>query len=311
MDSRAIGMSRESRRPSPFSPNTLVELTLAPVERTRGVLMVLGGVQTGRVLSLVSGPSVTIGRSPTSTHRLDEPSVSSTHVRVVRARGRYLLADENATNGTFVNGTRVIEPVALSDGDRVQLGPILVLRFTLVNEAEESSLKMVYESAHRDGLTGVFNRKHFEERLVSELAYAERHGKELSLILLDVDHFKQVNDKHGHLAGDQVLRTAASIIVRGSRAEDIVARYGGEEFVHVARDVPPHVALGIAQRTRLAVQQASTDLGGSAISVTLSAGVASLSCCGAHRDRDALLRLADERLYRAKLAGRNRVVGAD
>jgi two-component system cell cycle response regulator len=311
MDSRRIGMSRESRRPSPFSPNTLVELTLAPVERTRGVLMVLGGVQTGRVLSLVAGPSVTIGRSPSATHRLEEPSVSSTHVRVVRASGRYILADEHATNGTFVNGTRVVEPVPLSDGDRVQLGPIIVLRFTLVNEAEEASLKMVYESAHRDGLTGVFNRKHFEERLVSELAYAERHGKELSLILLDLDHFKHVNDKHGHLAGDQVLRAAASIIVRGSRAEDIVARYGGEEFVHVARDIPAIMALGIAERTRVAVAQATTDIGGGSVSISLSGGVASLSCCGARRDREALLRLADERLYRAKLAGRNRVVGAD
>jgi diguanylate cyclase (GGDEF)-like protein len=230
---------------------------------------------------------------------------------VVRAGGRYVLADENATNGTFVNGARVVDPIPLSDGDRVQLGPILVLRFALVNEAEESSLKTVYESAHRDGLTGVFNRKHFEERLVSELAYAERHGKELSLILLDLDHFKQVNDKYGHLAGDQVLRTAASIIVRGSRAEDLVARFGGEEFVHVARDVPSAVALGIAQRTRLAIAQSTTDLGSVSISVTISGGVASLSCCGGRRDREALLRLADERLYRAKLAGRNRVVGAD
>ncbi len=273
--------------------------------------MVLGGLQTGRVLSLVTGPSVTIGRSPLSTHRLDEPSVSSTHVRVVRVGGRYVLADEKATNGTFVNGVRVTEPVALSDGDRVQLGPIIVLRFTLVNEAEESSLKTVYESAHRDGLTGVFNRKHFEERLVSELAYAERHGTELSLVVLDLDHFKHVNDKYGHLAGDQVLRTAASIILRGSRAEDIVARYGGEEFVHVARDVPSGVALDVAERTRIAVAQSVTDVGGTSISVTISGGVASLSCCGSRRDRETLIRLADDRLYQAKLAGRNRVVGAD
>jgi diguanylate cyclase (GGDEF)-like protein len=130
------------------------------------------------------------------------------------------------------------------------------------------------------------------------------------LVLLDLDHFKQVNDRLGHLAGDQVLRNAASIIVRGSRAEDIVARYGGEEFVHVARDVPSAMALGIAERTRIAVAQSTTDIGGISISVTVSAGVASLSCCGAHRDREALIRLADERLYRAKLEGRNRVVGA-
>lgn len=311
MDSRSIGMSRESRRPAPLSPNTLVELALTPAARSRGILLVIGGVQTGRVLSLSAGPSVTIGRSPSATHRLDEPSVSSSHVRVIRAGDRYVLVDEQATNGTFVNGARVTEPLPLSDGDRVQLGPLIVLRFALVNEAEEASLKMVYESAHRDGLTGVFNRKHFEERLIAELAYAERHGKELSVILLDLDHFKDVNDKYGHLAGDQVLRTAASIIARGSRAEDVVARYGGEEFVQVVRDVAAGSALGIAERTRLAVAEATTDIGGRSISLTVSGGVASLSCCRGRRDRDALLRVADERLYRAKVAGRNRIVGSE
>jgi diguanylate cyclase (GGDEF)-like protein len=269
--------------------------------------MVLGGSQTGRVLPLSAGPSVTIGRSPFATHRLDEPSVSSTHVRIVRSGDRYILADQQATNGTYLNGTRVTDPLPLSDGDRVQLGPLIVLRFTLVNEAEEASLKMVYESAHRDGLTGVFNRKHFEERLVAELSHAERYGKELSLILFDLDHFKEVNDKHGHLAGDQVLRTAASIILRGARTEDVVARYGGEEFVQIVRDVASEVALGLAERTRVAVSEATIDIEGRSISVTISGGVASLSCCGQHRDLDTLLRVADKRLYRAKLAGRNRV----
>jgi diguanylate cyclase (GGDEF)-like protein len=228
-------------------------------------------------------------------------------VRIVRSGDRYILADQQATNGTYLNGTRVTDPLPLSDGDRVQLGPLIVLRFTLVNEAEEASLKMVYESAHRDGLTGVFNRKHFEERLVAELSHAERYGKELSLILFDLDHFKEVNDKHGHLAGDQVLRTAASIILRGARTEDVVARYGGEEFVQIVRDVASEVALGLAERTRVAVSEATIDIEGRSISVTISGGVASLSCCGQHRDLDTLLRVADKRLYRAKLAGRNRV----
>src|SRR5580692_9898634 len=193
-------MSRDSRKPpSSLSPSTLVEALAPPPDRTRGVLMVIGSTQTGRVLSLALGPSVTIGRSSRATHRVDEPSVSGIHVRIIRSGSDYILADEQATNGTFVNGERLLEPIRLQDGDRIQLGPVLVLRFTFVSDAEERSLKTVYESAHRDGLTGVFNRKHLEERLISELAYAERHQKNLSVILLDLDHFKKINDLRGHL----------------------------------------------------------------------------------------------------------------
>jgi diguanylate cyclase (GGDEF)-like protein len=270
--------------------------------------MVMGSQQTGRVLSL-PGVSVTIGRSPQATHRIEDPSVSNIHARIIRSGSEYILADEQATNGTFVNGVRLTEPTRLRDGDRIQLGPVLILRFTLVDEAEERSLKTVYESAHKDGLTGVFNRKHFEERLLSELAYAERHEKDLSVILVDLDHFKRVNDLRGHLAGDEVLRVVGAVMMHEARAEDIVARYGGEEFIHLVRDVPGAAAVRIAERTRIAIAQSKIDVDGSALRVTASAGVASLACCGVRRDREMLLRLADERLYDAKRGGRNLVVG--
>jgi two-component system, cell cycle response regulator len=305
-------MSRDSRKPpSSLSPSTLVELVPPAADRSRGVLMVIGGTQTGRVLPLAVGPSVTIGRSSGATHRVDEPSVSGIHVRVIRSGPEYILADEQATNGTFVNSVRLTEPARLKDGDRIQLGPVLVLRFTLVDEAEERSLKMVYESAHRDGLTGVFNRKHLEERLVAELAYAERHAKELSVVLLDLDHFKKINDEYGHLAGDQVLRVMGTVLMRGSRAEDIVARYGGEEFILVVRDVSAERAVALAERARVAIAQAKIEHNGRVLSVTASAGVASVSCCGDKPSRETLLRLTDQRLYRAKQAGRNCVVGPD
>jgi two-component system, cell cycle response regulator len=305
-------MSRDSRKPpSSLSPSTLVESVAPSADRSRGVLMVIGGTQTGRVLPLAVGASVTIGRSSGATHRVDEPSVSGVHIRVIRSGPEYILADEQATNGTFVNGVKLTEPVRLKDGDRIQLGPVLVLRFTLVDEAEERSLKMVYESAHRDGLTGVFNRKHLEERLAAELAYAERHAKDLSVVLFDLDHFKKINDLRGHLAGDQVLRIVGAVVMRGSRTEDIVARYGGEEFILVVRDVPASRAVILADRARIAIAQARIEYNEHVLDVTASAGVASLACCGEKRDRETLLRLADERLYRAKLAGRNCVVGPD
>jgi diguanylate cyclase (GGDEF)-like protein len=272
--------------------------------------MVMGGTQTGRVLSLATGPSVTVGRSARATHKLEEPSVSSIHARIIRASAGYVLADENATNGTFLNGARLTEPAELKDGDRVQFGPLLVLRFTLVSEAEERSLKMVYESAHKDGLTGVFNRKHLEERLDAELAYADRHGKPLSIIMVDLDHFKRVNDDHGHQAGDEVLRCVGAILQKGSRTEDIVGRYGGEEFLVVVRDTLAAAAAIAAERIRASIAGARIELGEKVLSVTASAGVASLSCCGEEKTKAALIRIADDRLYRAKMLGRNRVVCA-
>lgn len=302
-------MPRDSRRPTSLSPVTVVEPLPAETERARGVLMVIGGTQTRRVLSLSVGPSVTIGRSAKATHTLEEPSVSGIHARVIRTSSGFVLADENATNGTFLNGARLTAPAELKDGDRVQLGPLLVLRFTLVSEAEERSLKMVYESAHKDGLTGVFNRKHVEERLDAELAYADRHAKPLSIIMIDLDHFKKVNDEHGHQAGDEVLRSVGAILHRGSRAEDIVGRYGGEEFLVVVRDTPVAAATIAAERIRASIGSARVEVGAEVLSVTASAGVASLSCCLEERTKAALVRIADDRLYRAKMLGRNRVVG--
>jgi two-component system cell cycle response regulator len=298
----------EPRKPS-LASNTLVESLPPPADCGRGVLTLLGGLQTGRVLCLSSGPSVTIGRSETCSHRIEEASVSGTHARIVAASGQYLLVDENSTNGTFVDGKRVTEPVVLHDGDRVQLGPLTFMRFALVSEAEERALKTMYESAHRDGLTGAFNRKHLEERLDTELAFALRHDSDLAVILIDVDHFKGVNDEHGHLVGDAVLKEIVALLGRSVRTEDVVARFGGEEFVIVARQITVSTAYAVADRIRQAIMQAVVVVGSKQVRVTVSAGVASLRCCGARRDKASLLQIADRRLYRAKELGRNRVVG--
>src|SRR5579871_5973257 len=120
-------MSRDLRKPDPFSPSTLVDVTASPTDRSRAILMVVGGQQTGRVLTISSGPSVTLGRSARATHVIEEPSVSGVHARIIRAEPHFILVDENATNGTFLNGHRVVEPMPLEDGDRVQLGPIVAL----------------------------------------------------------------------------------------------------------------------------------------------------------------------------------------
>jgi two-component system, cell cycle response regulator len=278
--------------------------------RANAIFTVVGGIDAGRVLSVSREQVSTLGRAPECTFPFDDVGLSREHAQVLVIGPDYIFKDAGSRNGSYVNDARITGPVKLRDGDRVQLGSSTVLRFTIVDKQEEETLKRVYEAAVRDGLTGVFNRKHFEERLAAELAFALRHATSLSVMILDVDHFKRVNDTFGHLAGDAVLKTVSMLLSQGLRAEDMVARYGGEEFVVVSRGVDLVTATQIAERLRWSVASTPMGVGTQTIQVTASAGVASLACCGAKGDRETLLGLADQRLYQAKQAGRNRVVGA-
>ncbi len=277
--------------------------------RTRGILTVTAGADAGRVLSLPAGELVTLGRAQECTFPFDDPSLSREHARLMRMGDDWIVKDRASTNGTFVNDVRIDKSVTLSDGDRLQLGNGTTLRYALVDDAEEAALRKVYEAASRDALTGVYNRKHLEERLDAELEHAKRHGTELSVIISDVDFFKKVNDTHGHLAGDAVLKEVARRLGAAIRPDDVLARYGGEEFVVVARLTDRDDAVALAERLRIELSASPVRWDGKDIPVTASAGVASLVCCGDAPTKERLLGTADGRLYRAKEQGRNRVVG--
>lgn len=289
----------------------------APTEpkQTRAVLTTAGTEDTGRVLAVPASGATSLGRGENCTYRFDDDNVSGLHAQLVVIGDAYMLADQRSTNGTFLNEERITAPARLKNGDRIRLGPSLALRFNLMDEDEQQALVRMYEAALLDGLTRVFNRKHLEERLDTELAFAVRHGAELSVIMLDVDFFKKVNDNHGHPAGDAVLRHVAAQLGKALRTEDLLARYGGEEFVVVTRGTALAEARVVAERLRRAVEESPIELPAAAgaepvrLSVTASLGVAALSECAA-KEKPALLQLADERLYRAKQSGRNRVCAA-
>ncbi len=276
--------------------------------RDRAVLTQMAGLEAGRVCSLKDLVS-TLGRDETCTHAFDEAILSRIHARVFRQAGTCVLEDAGSRNGVFVNETRISRHT-LVDGDRVRLGSAVTLRFQMVDEHEEEALRKVYESSVNDGLTGVANRKYLTDRLNAEVAFAVRHQAVLSLVMLDIDHFKLVNDTHGHLAGDAVLKATAATLKAALRTEDILARYGGEEFVVVARGSDLNAALFIAERLRAMVERKPVEWEGVVITRTISAGAASMACCGPDATPERLLGIADERLYRAKEGGRNRVVGS-
>jgi diguanylate cyclase (GGDEF)-like protein len=159
-----------------------------------------------------------------------------------------------------------------------------------------------------DGLTGLYNHRHFHERLALEVERSFRNGLPLSLLMIDVDHFKNYNDRHGHPAGDELLRRLARLMGDGRRANDFVARYGGEEFAIVLVDTPKLTAAQVAERLRERVAghpfpSVSSQPGGS---LSISIGVACFPDDAT--DSEALVRAADAALYGAKHAGRNCVV---
>src|SRR5439155_15254986 len=161
-------------------------------------------------------------------------------------------------------------------------------------------------SALRDGLTKLFNKRYLMDRLDSELKFAQRHETSVSLLMIDVDHFKKINDTRGHLAGDAVLAHYAQVLLRAVRNEDVVARFGGEEFAIILRAIGIDPAAHMAERLRRTIEHTVvTHLGGE-LKGSVSIGIAGFPSTQA-KTPDELVHAADQALYRAKHGGRNRV----
>ncbi len=273
--------------------------------RKRAFVVVLSGDRMGEMFPLREAAKTTIGRGLQTDVRINDEGISRTHALVEEDNGVYYLSDAGSTNGTFANGVRV-ERQPLSEGDKIQIGASSVLKFTFHDELDEDFQRNLYESALRDRLTGVFNRGYFNNRLESDVAFALRHGKPLSLVLFDVDNFKLINDTYGHPAGDEVLRVLADRVEGTTRSEDIFARYGGEEFVLICRDVDALRASRAAYRILDTIAGKPFDLDGRQLTVTVSLGVADLGML-VRPVAEELVEAADAALYVAKRNGRNRV----
>lgn len=272
----------------------------------RALLMRMDGVHAGAVFALDQLPC-TIGRHAGNTLRIDEDSISRFHARISRDEQGFYLEDLQSRNGTYVGGKPVTRH-RLKDGEGLTFGTKVAFHFDVSDMLEERLLRRLYESSTRDALTGAYNRAHFDERLRAEIAFASRHATETALIMIDIDHFKRVNDIYGHEAGDVVLKELACVAQRSLRTEDIFARFGGEEFAVIMRGINLTGAYQLAERLRLALAATAIAADGKTIRVTLSAGCASITCCSAPVTPAQLMRVADRRLYLAKTGGRNRVV---
>ena len=248
-----------------------------------------------------------IGRQDDCAVRNTDPSVSRYHARIDRGeRGEYSVVDLNSTNGTFVNNHRKQESV-LRDGDYLRIGNC-IYRFLGGGNLEAAYHEEIYRLTVLDGLTQVHNRRYLTEFLDREIIRSHRYGRPLALVMLDIDHFKAINDRFGHLAGDLTLKDLAARLKHLTRADELLARYGGEEFALVLPESDVTAARAVAEQVRKAVEKAPFSFNGTTSPVTVSLGLA-VTTPAERLNTGELIARADANLYRAKAAGRNCVVG--
>ena len=306
---RTAGTAPPAPRARTTSQVVVAGTTAQVRAKCRPLLFVIHGPQLGSVFA-VRGPQIVIGRGNHADVSLADDAISREHARLtIRGEGAYL-EDLTSQGGTFINEVRVEGRIRLSDGDQLRLGPGTLVKFSMVDRLEEHAMLTLFEMTLRDPLTRVYNRRYFDKRLHEELSFARRQGTPLALLLIDIDHFKQVNDRCGHPVGDRVLELVAKRIQAVLRPEDVLARYGGEEFVVIARNTSLKNGEVLAERVRRDVLSMVVPLPGFDLRVTISIGVTALCADVGNASERELVAAVDGAMYRAKRAGRNRVYAA-
>lgn len=280
----------------------------------------------------------TMGRGSNCDIRINDKSVSREHCRIQWQEKSIVVNDTESTNGIYVNNKK-ISKAAVKDGDSITIGQTIISVRIVPRDDEtltpsdtlvmEQKLKMILkeikdpgiagklreigkmferkkrklsELAYMDGLTGLYNRRFFDKELDKEITRAKRYSTNVSLIMLDLDFFKNLNDTYGHQKGDKVLMDVAEIIRKNSRAMDIPCRYGGEEIAVILPQTEIARSISVAEKLCKLIQTGTASKG---IEVTVSIGAAEFSSL--NDSSENLIKAADEQLYKAKKNGRNRV----
>ena len=267
-------------------------------------ILFLSGPLVGKLQELKDGETI-IGRAPEIDIPINDTRISRQHISISVQPAGVTLTDLGSTNGTFVNGTR-IQTHNLQDGDKVQISSGTIFKFAHQDNLENIFHQELYKMAVLDAVTGIFNKRYFLDRLKEEFSHCVRAKQPLALLMIDVDHFKKINDTHGHLAGDFVLAHIAKTIKSMTRASDILARYGGEEFVVILRNTEEKGASQMAERIRKQVEKSPATFEAHTIPVTVSLGAASLDEED-YKSPELFIESADKYLYQSKESGRNKI----
>jgi len=257
---------------------------------------------------------VILGRAIEADVRVNDTNVSRLHARInaiedaENGRTEFVLTDLDSLNGTFLNGRKIKEEV-LENGDKIMLGE-QILRFEFLDEIDREYQRQIHRLISHDDLTGLLSGRSFFSELRREVARSNAEGRTFCVLMMDIDHFKKVNDTYGHLTGSKTLEEIGACIVRSLRSGDAAARFGGEEFTAFLLDAELGQAMVAAERIRTCIEEEhfSVMKGGQNAGhhhVTISIGISSFPEDSS--DPIELVEMADSALYRAKRDGRNRV----
>jgi len=285
--------------------------TFAPGMPAIPTFTFLSGEALGKELPMLQS-RLTLGRGGESDVLIMDPAVSRRHVLLTRKNVsrrdgkrvlKVVLQDLGSKNGTLVN-YRSVKRVVLKPGDKIILGRA-ILKFEYRDVADQSFYEEIYRLATVDNLTSLLNRSAITRFLNDEVTKRLRYPGSLSILMIDLDEFKQLNDMHGHLAGDGALRLIGDVLRRNLRAQDKGGRFGGDEFLVVLPETGIDGAVAVAERIRADLETAVCGDQGLPRPVTASIGVATCAdnACGSR----CLLEKADAAVYRAKTGGKNRV----
>lgn len=255
----------------------------------------------------LAGQTIRIGRDATCQIILDDPHVSRFHAELCcRSGNQVSIRDLGSTNGVFVNGKKIVEQ-ALLDGDKIKIGTRHYFKFTFQDAVDQNYQQQLFKAANMDSLTQLYNKKYFLDAFSKEFSFSRRNNNPVSLLMIDVDFFKKVNDTHGHMAGDLVLKRIGQYFAQHLRLENIACRYGGEEFAIILRNVSHDRAEHVAERLRRDIEKDKMAYNGTTINVTISIGIATYDN-GNFETVEDMIQKADDCLYKAKETGRNRSI---
>lgn len=257
----------------------------------------------GRRFPLERGP-IRVGRELDNEIVLKEKCVSRRHARIEPCEGGWSVVDVGSSNGTLLNDRELVGRRKLARDDRLKVGST-IFKYLSGADVETAFHEEIYQLSIVDHLTGLHNRRSFDDAFEREFSRARRYERHLALLMMDLDHFKRINDDWGHPVGDVVLAQVAETLRSSVRQEETLARFGGEEFALVLPETDLLAAHQLAEALRLRVERRRFVISGERLAVTLSIGCAALSA--EDKSVRTLLQRADEKLYAAKRAGRNRV----
>jgi diguanylate cyclase (GGDEF)-like protein len=267
-------------------------------------LILYDGDEIGGLHSLTKDETV-IGRTAGCDIVIPETRVSRRHAMIRRTRpgsDEFEIIDLGSTNGTFLEG-QLVQRSILQSGDKVVIGG-RTLSFSMLDKADLSYQSRIVQMIHVDELTGLLTKRSLFRALETEITRAQRYHHPICVLMMDLDHFKQVNDTYGHLVGSDCLAEVGRLIRESTRETDVSGRYGGEEFVTFLPESDTAAGLVVAERVRETLEHHVFQHAGGTYRVRISIGVAAWPSDG--DDLESVVRAADIALYAAKAGGRNR-----